>query len=101
MSQLTMPKPLAFNWDLHNINKSWNKHGVHYKECEQAFANEPQLIFEDIKHSQDENRYTLFGKTSSNRLLYITYTIRDNQVRIISARDQNKQERKSYDQQKT
>lgn len=93
----TIKSPIQFNWDLHNIHKSWNKHQVDYRECEQAFANQPNLIFEDIKHSQTESRYTLFGKSDKERMLYITFTLRNTQIRIISARDMNNKERSRYE----
>jgi uncharacterized protein len=96
MPRLKIPKPLEFNWDLHNIEKNWNKHKVKYKECEQAFINKPHLIFEDVKHSQSEIRYNLFGITNNQRLITVTYTLRSQQVRVISARDLNKKERKKY-----
>lgn len=96
MPKLSIPKPLEFNWDLHNIQKNWNKHKIDYRECEQAFINKPYLIYEDIHHSQVEPRYTLFGYTNDFRLITINYTIRNNQVRIISARDQSIKERRSY-----
>lgn len=96
MFKPSIPKPLEFNWDLHNIEKNWNKHNVDYKECEQAFTNKPNSVYEDIKHSQSEPRYTLFGITNNQRLITITYTIRKNQVRVISAKDQSKKERSKY-----
>lgn len=96
MPKFNIPKPLEFNWDLHNIEKNWNKHNIDYKECEQAFINKPHLIYEDIKHSQQEPRYTLFGFTNDFRLITINYTIRNKQIRVISARDQNIKERRSY-----
>lgn len=94
---LKIQEPVVFNWDLHNIHKSWNKHQVDYRECEQAFTNPPYLIFEDVKHSQTESRYTLFGKSDKERFLYITFTLRNTQIRIISARDMNKKERSKYE----
>jgi hypothetical protein len=96
MLKISIPKPLEFNWDLHNVEKNWNKHNIDYKECEQAFINKPHLIYEDIKHSQVELRYTLFGFADSYRLIVINYTIRSNQIRVISARDQNIKERRFY-----
>ncbi len=100
MPKRSVPKPLDFNWDLHNINKSWNKHGVNYKECEQAFINKPTKVVDDISHSQAEKRYTLFGQTNKARYLYITFTLRVNQIRVISARDMNKKERRFYEETK-
>ena len=94
---LKVKQPVVFNWNLHNIHKSWNKHQVDYRECEQAFINQPNLVFEDLKHSQVEPRYTLFGKSDKERILYLTYFLRNTQIRVISARDMNNKERKRYE----
>ena len=100
MPKINLPKPVEFEWDSHNQEKNWHKHKVDYKECEQAFKNLPIIIFEDLKHSHLEPRYTLFGKTDNKKLLSITYTIRNNKIRVISARDQNKKERSKYEKAK-
>lgn len=96
MPKPTIAVPLEFNWDLHNINKSWNKHHVDYRECEEIFKNIPHLVFEDIKHSQIEKRYTMIGQTNQGRQLHISFTLRNNQIRIISARDMHNKERRRY-----
>ncbi|PJC66360.1 hypothetical protein CO018_02320, partial [Candidatus Beckwithbacteria bacterium CG_4_9_14_0_2_um_filter_47_11] len=58
----------------------------------------PLIFFQDEKHSLKEKRYGVFGQTNNKRLLTIIFTIRNNKVRAISARDQNKKERKQYEQ---
>ena len=100
MPKFSIPKPLEFEWDSYNKEKNWVKHQVDYKECEQAFKNTPIILFEDLKHSYLEFRYTLFGKTDDRRLITITFTVRNNSIRVISARDQNKKERSEYAKEK-
>lgn len=95
-----MPKPAEFEWDSHNQEKNWLKHHVDYRECEQVFANTPQSIYEDRIHSTVESRHIILGFTDKNRYLFITFTIRGQKVRIISARDQNKKERSLYEKTK-
>lgn len=93
---MKLPVPISFDWDKGNINKNWEKHGVHFKETEEVFLNKPLDIRKDIKHSQFEDRYIALGVTDKKRYLYIVFTIRDSKIRIISARDQSKTERKLY-----
>jgi len=81
-----------------SINKNWKKHEVSAKECEEVFFNEPSILFEDKEHSKKEKRYGIFGITSLKRKLTIIFTIRNEQVRIISARNMSKKERKTYEQ---
>ncbi|MBL7083400.1 MAG: BrnT family toxin [Candidatus Aminicenantes bacterium] len=89
---------LRFQWDRGNIDKNLIKHNVENWECEQIFFNRPLLVLDDPKHSVPEKRWAAFGKTDADRFLVVIFTKRDNLIRIISARDMNKRERKFYDE---
>jgi uncharacterized DUF497 family protein len=91
-------KFLGFQWDRGNINKNLIKHGVENWECEQMFFNKPLLILDDSKHSGSEKRWAAFGKTDAERFLVVIFTIRDNLIRIISARNMNRKEREFYNE---
>jgi len=54
----------------------------------------------DSKHSGLEPRFHALGKSDEDRLLHITFTLRDTgeKIRVISARDMHRKERKSYEQ---
>jgi len=86
----------GFQWDKDNAEKNWLKHGVSPSECEQIFFNLPLVVSGDIEHSQAEDRYYALGKTDMERRLFLVFTIRENHIRIISARDMNKKERQVY-----
>ena len=88
---------IGFDWDEGNTDKNWAKHKVLSKECEEIFFNDPLVITSDKKHSIVEKRYLCFGRTNTNRLLTIIFTIRKNKIRIISARSQNRKEKKYYE----
>jgi len=88
---------IGFEWDQHNIEKNWEKHNVTPLECEQVFFNQPLVIADDIKHSQAEQRFYALGKTDLNRELFVVFTIIKKKIRIISARDMNKKEKRSYE----
>jgi len=88
----------GFQWDQGNIDKNQIKHDVENWECEQVFFNRPLLVLDDPKHSVSEKRWAAFGKTDANRYLVLVFTKRDNLIRIISARNMNKRERKFYDE---
>ena len=85
----------GFDWDEGNKEKNWIKHGVHWKESEEIFNDEP-VYFLDQKHSVDEKRIRVHGTTSKGRLLAMIFTLRQQRVRVISVRDQNKKERVRY-----
>lgn len=89
----------GFDWDRGNLNHI-QKHKVEYEECEQAFLNKPLIVTEDESHSQLEKRVRVYGQTNSHRLILMIVTIRNNKIRVISARDQNKKERREYEKTK-
>jgi uncharacterized DUF497 family protein len=89
---------LGFQWDKGNINKNLIKHNVENWECEQIFFNKPLIVLDDPRHSESEKRWAAFGKTDTGRFLVIVFTRRDYLIRVISARDMNKNERRYYDE---
>jgi uncharacterized DUF497 family protein len=91
-----LTKCTGFQWDKGNIDKNWIAHKVSSFECEQIFFNIPLIAYLDKRHSQSEKRYFTLGKTDADRFLFIVFTIRKRQIRIISARDMNKKERQVY-----
>jgi uncharacterized DUF497 family protein len=72
---------------------------IAFEECEEAIIIEKKIIYEDAKHSSFEKRYLLLGQTNSERKLAIIFTIRENKIRVISARDMNKKEQIHYEEQ--
>ena len=89
---------LSFQWDRGNRDKNLIKHNVENWECEQVFFNRPLPVLDDPKHSASENRLAAFGKTDTERFLVVIFTKRENLIRVISARDMNKRERKFYNE---
>ena len=88
----------GFDWDAGNKEKNWRLHKVAWTEAEEAFLNEPLLLLPDPKHSQLENRFALLGRSLADRQLAIVFTVRNNRVRVISARDMSWKERRFYDE---
>ena len=88
----------GFDWDENNRDKNWEKHEVLASECEEVFFNLPLLLHSDDAHSQKEPRYYVLGHTIAGRRLFIAFTVREYKIRVISARDMSKKERKIYEQ---
>ncbi|HCC84122.1 MAG TPA: hypothetical protein DEP87_00325 [Candidatus Pacebacteria bacterium] len=87
---------MGFDWNEANQTKNYFKHAVSWQEVEEIFANQPLLILPDQQHSKNEIRYYALGRTNQNKQLLIVFTIRQNLIRVISARNQNKKERQTY-----
>jgi hypothetical protein len=90
----------GFDWDDGNGRKSADKHDVSQAEAESIFFNDPLVVVEDMKHGRDEQRFHALGKTTQERLLHITFTLRGDGtlIRVISARDMDRKERRFYEQ---
>jgi len=90
----------GFEWDDGNRRKSADKHAVSQGEAEQIFFNDPLLVVTDTAHSQTEIRLHALGKTDSQRLLHVTFTLRGggSLIRVISARGMSRKERERYEQ---
>jgi hypothetical protein len=87
----------GFDWDDGNSDKNWIRHKVSQAECEGLFFNAPLVVAPDDKHSGVEPRLYVLGQTDEGRRLYIVVTIRDQLIRVISARDMNRREEKEYE----
>lgn len=91
---------IGFDWDQGNERKSVDKHYVSQAEAEQVFMNQPLLLAEDREHSVSEHRLRALGRTDEGRHLYVVFTLRRDRslIRVISARDINRKERRHYAQ---
>ncbi len=86
----------GFEWDQSNSTKNWDQHDVSNGECEQIFFNRPLIIKRDKENSKTENRYYVLGRTNVNRLLFAVFTVRNDKIRIISAREMTDKEIERY-----
>ncbi len=94
----SFPESKSFDWDQGNINKNWDRHRVHHLECEEIFFNEPIVTKVEKRGVTQEERVSALGVTNEGRFLFVVFTIRRGMIRVVSARDMNKKERKIYDE---
>jgi uncharacterized DUF497 family protein len=87
-----------FEWDPAKAAHNLAKHGVPFEEAQTAFDDGLFLAFEDPNHSEGERRYLLMGQSSRGRLLVVSYTERRDRIRVISAREATRRERKAYEE---
>lgn len=85
----------GFDWDQANVQKNWQRHQVAFYECEEVFFHDP-AISSNPEHSGAERRYYALGRTIRGRLLSISFTMRGHKVRVVSARDMSRKERRRY-----
>ena len=83
---------VGFKWDDTNAHKKWDLHQVTPEEAEDNVFDRPLIVRRDVRHSKAEKRYEFLGQTRVGRRLFIAFTIRRKHIRVISARDMNKNE---------
>ncbi len=88
-------RQMNIEYDLAKAESNFRKHGVSFNEAATAILDENALVMEDVD-SKDENRWILVGLSSEAQLLTVIYTVRDEFVRIISARKSTKKEARYY-----
>ena len=90
----------GFDWDDGNRNKNLQKHGIVCQEALEVFMGRP-LVYSDTVHSTEaEPRYVLLGETKKGMRLFVAFTLRQENVRVISARPMSQKERTWYEQTK-
>jgi uncharacterized protein len=92
----TVPEFERFDWSGGNAEKNWQRHHVTPLEAEQVFFNIPLLAGADPAHSVKERRFYALGQTDEGRELFIAFTMRDRRLRVVSARDMSRKERRIY-----
>ena len=85
----------GFEWDSGNFDKNWVRHRVSQEECEHIFGNQPVVAGPIFAGS--ELRYFALGITNSGRRLSVVFTVREQRIRVISARDMSRRERREYE----
>lgn len=89
---------VTFEWDSGNQVKNYTKHGVSRLETESVFQDKKRLDFPDPLHSGIEDRFVTVGRSNRPRILFVAWTLRENKVRVISARPASKKEREIYEE---
>ncbi len=92
------PSWLVFEWDEVKAKSNAAKHGVEFEEAQTIF-NDPRLLtFEDLYHSDHEQRYLSLGISSRGRLLIAAHTEDAEIIRLITCRLVTPRERRTYEE---
>jgi uncharacterized DUF497 family protein len=87
---------VGFDWDAGNRDKNWAKHRVSDSECEEFFFNQPLVRRHDPSPWGEERRFRALGQTDTGRRLFVAFTMRGKLLRVISAREMTRRERRFY-----
>ena len=87
---------MDFEWDEKKNQSNIGKHGYDFKDVSKALLNS-KFVYKYQSAYQEENRIVAIC-TFSHDLIAIVYTLRSENIRIISVRKARKIERKKYEE---
>jgi uncharacterized DUF497 family protein len=89
---------LEFEWDLQKAAADLAKHKVSFEEAATVFGDPLGRIMADLRHSSVEERLVLLGRSEGRRLPAVMYIEKREAIRIISARQATRGERRDYEE---
>jgi uncharacterized DUF497 family protein len=87
---------IAFKWDSQKAAANLRKHSITFELACEAFF-DPFVCYLDDEMIDGEIRETIIGLSMNWQLLYVVYVMRDDIIRIISARLVTNLERETYE----
>jgi len=87
---------VRFQFDPAKAAGNLKKHGVSFADAEGVFY-DPLAIHQLDPDSDDEERFVAVGMGSTGTVLVVVYTLRGEEIRLISARRATRHEVKSYE----
>lgn len=85
----------AFEWDDGKAAANWRRHRISFEMARAAFDDDFATEQADRDHDDAEECVTLLGIVE-HHLLFLSYTLRGNRIRIMSARKAEPHERRQY-----
>ena len=83
-------------WNDEKAASNWEKHGIDFADAATALEDDFAITVEDEDH--DEQRFVTIGMDALGRVLVVVYTWRDDEPRLISARDAERAEKRQYEE---
>lgn len=89
---------MRFEWDTEKAATNLVKHGVSFQEAATVFGDLLSDTFDDPDHSAEERRFLIIGTSLQGRMLIVSHIDDGETIRIISAREPTRGERKAYEE---
>ena len=89
---------MNFEWDEAKASSNVTKHNVSFQEAATVFGDSLSDTFDDPDHSAEERRFLIIGTSLQGRMLIVAHTDDGETIRIITAREPTRGERKSYEE---
>jgi uncharacterized DUF497 family protein len=87
---------VSFQWDRRKAASNLDKHGVDFADAATVFDDLRGLTMPDPH--PDEERNVTIGLDALGRVLVVSWTSREDEIRLISARKATRRERRDYEE---
>jgi uncharacterized protein len=85
-----------YSWDDAKREANLAKHDYDFAEFDNIFDGRAFVIAEDMREEYGEARFNVLAEIK-NRIVSVTFTHRENKIRLISVRAASRKERSIYD----
>ncbi|MFQ5473723.1 MAG: BrnT family toxin [Dehalococcoidia bacterium] len=89
---------MIYEWDPKTAATNLRKHGVSFEEAATVFLDPLAMTYADPDHSDEEDRDITIGYSTEQRLLFLSHCERHGRLRIISAREATRRERRQHEE---
>jgi uncharacterized DUF497 family protein len=87
---------MKFQFDPAKARSNRKKHKVSFADAEGVFY-DPLAIHSEDPYSEQEERWIAVGMGSAGQILAVVYTLRGDEIRLISVRRATRREVQDYD----
>lgn len=87
---------MRFQFDPRKAEANLKKHRVSFADAEPVFS-DPRAIHIIDTDIDDEERFVVIGIGATGKLLVVVYTVRGDDIRLISVRRATRREAKTYE----
>ncbi|MEO0536153.1 MAG: BrnT family toxin [Cyanobacteria bacterium P01_A01_bin.123] len=87
---------MVYQWNSDKAVANLRKHGVDFADAVSVFSDDLAITIPDERF--DEERFVTIGLDVFGRALVVVYTLRGDEIRVISARKATRQERRQYEE---
>ncbi|UCG72253.1 MAG: BrnT family toxin [Chromatiales bacterium] len=89
---------MRVTWDPAKARANQRKHGIHFADAEIALRDPLALTLVDNDAVEGDRRFVSIGKDALDRLVVLVYSYEAETIRLISARNATKRERRFYEE---
>mgnify|MGYP003471193632 FL=1 len=87
---------MAYQWNREKAATNLRKHGIDFADAVSVFADALAITITDDRF--DEERFVIIGMDAMGRVLVVVFTLRDDEIRLISARQSTRTERRQHEE---